>query len=180
MLGKPHTDCAGQLATLDAIVFFSASILVSSTLLAYALPEGERGLDEIDIDPASMLEVLLRASVGEEIRLEVNGMALIRANDEIGECLMAEVHALGEGVDIAAFDALNGALARIMNSVCGPCISPHLSVLDKEDDSVVLALPDLASDSRNAFASSLELTDLDGSRYIVELVLLPAAPLEIA
>ena len=180
MFGRPREKCAGQLATLDAIVFFSAAILVSSTLLAYATPQGDAGFTELDIDPASLLEVLLRASIGEEIHVSVGGLAQIRGNDEIGECLMAEVHALREGVDPLAFVDLNRVVGRIMASVCGPCVNPYLVVLEKEDNCVVLAVPYAVVDARDAFASSIDLVDIDGSKCIVELVLLPTAPSELA
>jgi len=178
--GRLHEEYAGQLATLDAIVFFGAAILVSSTLLAYAMPASDAGVVELDIEPASMLEVLLRASIGEDIRLSVGGPALIRENDEIGECLIAEVHALREGVNPLAFADLNRAFGHVMDSVCGPCIDAQLVVLEKEDNYVVLEVPHKVSEVTNAFASSIELVDADGSRYIVELVLLPAAPPEVA
>lgn len=180
MHGRLREEHAGQLATLDAIVFFAAAILVSSTLLAYAVPPTDAGVVELNIEPASMLEVLLGASIGEDIRLSVGGPALIRENDEIGECLMAEVHALREGVNPLAFADLDRAYSHAMDSICGPCISAQLVVLEKEDNYVVLEVPDRVFEVRDAFASSIELVDVDGSRYIVELVLLPAAPPEVA
>lgn len=162
------------------MVFFSAAIIVSSTLLAYAAPPSDAGVGELDIEPASMLEVILRASIGEDIQLSVGGPTLIRENDEIGECLMAEVHAMQEGVDPLAFADLNRVLGRVMDSVCGPCITAQLVILEKEDNTVALAVPDRVFEVRDAFASSIELVDIDGSRYIVELVLLPAAPPKVA
>ncbi|MCJ2533043.1 MAG: hypothetical protein LN411_03880, partial [Candidatus Thermoplasmatota archaeon] len=81
MSGARGRTRAGQLALMDAIVFFSVAVLISSIMLSRTYQEytDEVEVQEFDAayDVSSFLEVLLRGSIGECMSLNVSGLITI-------------------------------------------------------------------------------------------------------
>lgn len=170
MSGRRGADSGGQLATLDAIVFFSAAILVSSVLLSYGL-EATKGAEiRPTRDPANMLDVFLRASIGVDITLDLSERVVVRSNEQIGECLAIELRELVGGSPVESFLPLNQQLSNVLLRLCGHSLQHRLVVLDKSSHEVLAIGMDLDRGARNAFASSMELRD-DGMDYVVILVI---------
>lgn len=171
MSGKLRADRQGQLATLDAIVFFSAAILVSSVLLSYGLETPQSAEIRPTRDPANLLEVFLRASVGADIILDLGERTVIRSNEQIGECLNIEVRGLFEGLPVKAFLPLNQQFSDALERLCGLSLQHRLVVLDQTSEEVLAIGMDIDGDAKNAFASSMDMRDVDGTDYLVMLVI---------
>jgi len=169
--GRHLADRQGQLATLDAVVFFSAAILVSSVLLSYGLEAPQIADFRPTRDPANMLDVFLRASVGVEIILDLGERAVIRNNEQIGECLNIELRGLSEGLPVKAFLPLNEQFSDTLQRLCGLSFHYRLVVLDQTSKEVLAIGMDIDRDARNAFASSMDMRDVDGTDYLVMLVI---------
>ncbi len=171
MSGRKRADLQGQLATLDAIVFFSAAILVSSVLLSYGLAPPQGAEIRPTKDPANVLDVFLRASVGVEVTLDLGERLVVGSNEQIGECLNIELRGLSEGMPIKAFLPLNQQFSDALQRLCGLALHPRLVVLDQTSEEVLAIGMDAGGDARNAFASSTKMRDVDGSDYLVMLVI---------
>lgn len=171
MSGRHRADRQGQLATLDAIVFFSAAILVSSVLLSYGLETPQSAEIRPTRDPANLLEVFLRASVGVDIILDLGERAVIRSNEQMGECLNIELRGLSEGLPVKAFLPLNEQFSDTLQRLCGLSFHHRLVALDPTSEEVLAIGMDIEGDARNAFASSMVMRDVDGTDYLLMLVI---------
>jgi hypothetical protein len=169
--GRHRFDCHGQLATLDAIVFFSAAILVSSVLLSYGIEARDSAEIGPTRDPANLLEVFLKASVGVDLTLDLGVRVTVRSNEQIGECLSIELRGLSEGIPVKAFLPLNQQLSEALNRLCGLSFHHRLVVLDQASEEVLAIGMDIDGDARNVFASSMNMRDVDGSDYLVMMVI---------
>ena len=183
MCGRLDGQTSGQLAVMDAIVFFVAAMTVSSVLLSYARPPGDRSLEDFDgdADPAEVLGVFLEASIGERLTLQFEEHVTVDASEDVAHCLAVEVAALRSGVARAAFADLNSVLERMLRSICNPSFEPCLMIVELGNGAgnVVLALLDPPGAAENVYASSAELRVDDGDPCLVELVLGPATPPEL-
>ena len=171
MSGRHRANRQGQLATLDAIVFFSAAIVVSSVLLSYGLEAPQSAEIRSTRDPANLLEVFLRASVGVDIILDLGERAVIRSNEQMGECLAIELRGLSEGLPVKAFLPLNQQFSDALQRLCGLSFHHRLVVLDQTSEEILAIGMDIDGDARNAFASSMDMRDVDGTDYLVMLVI---------
>ena len=176
MFGSRTRDSDAQLAVMDAVVFFLASMIVASVLFSYLERPGIQRTAEESGDSDAMLEVLLKASIGTTLSVALEHTLVIDGREEVGECLLAEIHALRHGATIATFQSLNAILGGLVLSICSPAFEPSLVVLC-EGDSCPNPILEILNPraSPNVYASSTELTDPDGSIYLVELLLAPAA-----
>jgi hypothetical protein len=169
--GKRRAARGGQLATLDAIVFFSASILVSSVLLTYGIEATETTETKPTRNPANLLEVFLMASIGVSMNLDLGERAVIRSNEQIGDCLSIELRGLSQGLPEEAFLPLNHQLSIVLQRLCGLSVVHRLVVLDHTSEEVLAIGMDIDRSARNVFASSIDLGDIDGKGYLVMLVI---------
>lgn len=165
-------------------MFFVIAMAISSIMFYYARDDsnsvpstGPKGQS----DPDAVLRVFLHASLGEETLLELNGGTHISARSEVSECLQIELNALVLGVDQGDFGQMNGILLAILEATCSVVLDPYLTAVWFPDSShkVVLAIPDEAPDSRTRYASSTELPGVEGSAFLLTLVLVPASFSEI-
>ena len=171
MYGKSRTRDTGQLAVLDAVVFFSSALVISSLLLYYGLGQGSPVIiEKIAEDPSEILAVYLRASLGTTVLLPGNPEVVVRETDTVGDCLLAEASSLSRGDEPIRFSLLNSILCGALDSVCGLCVNPHLLVENVSDGAIVIALPDLPGEATDARAASMEL-EADGNIFLFELVL---------
>ena len=172
-------DRHGQLALVDAVVFFTAMLLVSGILVAFCRTDsqayspvnnGSRN------DPATVLQVFLKTSLGASVGLLHPTPVTLESRSEAAECLAVEVHAIGHGIPVSSFKPLNDLLLGVLETVCGPSQLPCLEVLRLADaqPEVVLRLGVEASEASSIRASSVELPGTGGADYFVTLELAPA------
>jgi len=178
--GDVRRDEGGQLAALDAMVFFALAMLISSSTFAYV--EGvssEHGTEAAlsgECDPGQVLLVFMRASVGVEVTLDLGGEVPISSREEVATCLSAELDALAGGCGVDRFDPLNDALLTMLGKLVGIGYSAHLSAYRTTDDGAepILVLEEAGCVSENRYSGSCEVPGAGGSAYVVVLVLGPA------
>lgn len=182
MSGRSRKDRRGQLALMDSMVFFAAALAICGVLVSYARPlDGPRTDPQGDADPAEILRVLLRASIGRPVSIDLEGSHRLDGTEDVATCIAVEVHALSSGANLKVFSSLNAIILEMMISLCNPAFEPFLIVYDLDDGlpSPVLKLPYEEADSENLFASSTEIPGDGGNPYKVILILSPAALLEL-
>lgn len=185
MCGRMNDSDGGQLALMDAVVFFAASMLISTALLAYASDfAGPGSIHACNDwrDPDEVLHAFLHASVGTELIVNLNSSVQIKGNEEIAECIAIETQALRSGAGIAPFEELNDVCLRILRSCSAPLYEPFLIVLcsDANGTEPILAIPWLPENHPEAHASSAEFPGLVGETILVTLILCPASSPELA
>lgn len=171
---------------MDSMVFFAAALAVCGVLVSYARPLVEPRTDlQGDADPAEILRVLLRASIGRPVSIDLEGSYRLDGTEDVATCIAVEVRALSSGASQMVFSSLNAIILEMMNSLCNPVFKPFLIVYDLDDGlpSPVLKLPYEEADSENRYASSTEIPGDDGNPYKAILILSPAAlpePLQVS
>lgn len=180
MSGRDRGSSFGQLALMDAVVFFVIAIAISSMMFYYAREEAIHAPSmrpEGQSDPEAVLRVFLRASLGEEIVLDLDREIHVSANSEIAECLQIELDALTLGAAVSDFAPMNERLSEILEATCSAVMDPYLVSLQllSEGDKWMFSLPCEPPDSSTRYASSTELAGADGSTYLLMLVLVPAS-----
>jgi len=153
------------------MVFFSAAILVSSVLLSYGIDATQSAESRSSRDPANVLEVFLMSSIGVEIVLDLGERIVIGSNEQVGECLNIELSGLSEGMPVSGFLPLNQQFSDALQRLCGPSSIYRLVALDQASTEVMAIGTDLGADAENAFASSVDMRDVDGMDYLVMLVI---------
>lgn len=131
-------------------------------------------------DPADLLVVLMRASVGTSMELNTSPSVTVTGYEEFSEVLSFELDELDSGTPIELFAEFNDILCGTLSGACTPAMEPHL-VAFREDgsyDEPLLAVPSVPDPTALAFAGSVTLPSQLGGLYIVILVLDPAAPSE--
>jgi len=135
----------GQLALLDAMVFFAISVVVSSVMLSYGKDSGDMGLDPCEgtSDPEMILEAFLNACLGSPVTIRSHDCLTIPERTKVSACLALEVEAMMDGFDPDVFVDLNDAYTIILRRITNPVFEPHLAVLDSDggDFDAVLMLP---------------------------------------
>lgn len=183
MSGRLDRRCEAQLAVLDAVIFFVAAMTISTVLMSYVRTGAESSLDDTGgySDPADVLEVFMRASIGERLTLLLDTQVCIEPSEEVASCLAAEVAALRQGVAPEAFADLDSLMERILRSISSPALEPHLLVLEPGDPSpkTLMTLGGAPDRGECSYASSCTLGMQGGAECLVELVLCPPAPPEL-
>ncbi len=170
-------DESGQLALIDAIVFFLAAMLVSQVL--FSLAEGDSGIQQVDglgADAEGLLHAVLRSSLGVEMTVRTSGDTIrLSQRDTIADCLLLEAHAIAEGDGVDGFEALNGHVKSALHSVVGPFLEPSIRLVDVSDGTaaVLVSLPDEWSEVGTAYAATLGVSEASGGSYIIQLRLVP-------
>jgi hypothetical protein len=163
---------------MDSMVFFAAALAVCGILASYARPLVEPEADpQGDADPAEILRVLLRASIGRSVSIDLEGSHRLDGTEDVATCIAVEVRALSSGASQNVFSTLNEVILEMMYSLCNPVFEPFLVIYDMHDwwASPVLRLPCEDADSDNRYASSTEIPGDDGNPYKVILILSPTA-----
>ena len=131
-------------------------------------------------DPADLLAVLMRASVGTSMEFDTSPSVTVTGYEEFSEVLSFELDELDSGTPVELFAEFNDHLCGTLSGACTPAMEPHL-VAFREDgsyDELVLAIPSAPDPTALAFAGSVTLPRQSGGQYIVVLVLDPASPSE--
>jgi hypothetical protein len=165
---------------MDALVFFAISMVISSVFLSQAYLDSRGGDSEIDgdarLDPASILAVLLRTSIGANLTLDLDKELRVRPTDSVGECLSVEALAVASGVPSETFDVLNSHVLTIAALAVGPPVAPHVWIMEWTDGGwkplVFIEAENPSTDDRRA--ASFDLPCEDGLRFRVTLVLEPS------
>ena len=184
MSGARRRTRAGQLALMDAIVFFSVAILICSIMLSRTYQEyrDEVKTPEFDAayDVSSFMEVLLRVSIGEGMSLNVTGHITIRPTTTVGECLAMEASALLHGESPDAFQGMNNLILIIAGRMAGQLVVPHVWILHSLNDSwiPVVEIENHPPAGENRRAAWFDLPADGADRCRVTLVLEPALLLE--
>ena len=152
-------------------MFFSAAMLVSSILLSYGVGTPSRPELGPNQDPANLLEVFLRSSVGFDVTLSPGEDLVVRSHDQVGECIMVELEALGKGLPIEVFLPLNQHLSDVLERICDSSHGHRLTVSSNASGEVLVFGSDVVEGARNAFAGSMILHALDGKDYLAVLVI---------
>lgn len=179
MSGRMSRDCHGQLAALDAMVFFALAMLISSSTWAYVddalVGSGADGVEGVH-DPGQLLSVFLRASIGVEVVLDTDPRVTIPSREEVETCLCAELDATTSGLDGDVFGPLNEVLVSILARLAGIGYSASLSAFRTTEDGLcpMLVLETSECISENRYSGSCELPGSSGSVYLVVLTLGPA------
>ncbi len=182
MRGDRSERESGQLALMDALVFFSIAILASGVMISYmrsSTSEAVTGVDTPPMDTSEILSVVLRSSICCEVEaplgIEVNG------HESVVECLAAELYGLSMNVERQLFEGLNDAVGEVVDALLGPLLDWCIVVVHPLGNSSepCLAIPGPRTFCGLAYAASAELLCSDGVLYTIILILQPATPSEL-
>ncbi len=165
---------------MDAIVFFSVALLISSIMLSRTYHEYRDEVEAPEFDAAydasSFLEVLLRGSIGEGMSLNITGHITTRPTITVGECLAMEASALLDGESADAFRGMNDLILVIAGRMAGQLVVPHVWILHSLNDSwiPVVEIEDRPPVCENRRAAWFDLPADGPDRCRVTVVLEPA------
>ncbi len=176
------TDCRdeGQLALMDALVFFVGAILISSMLLS--LPgkaSTSTRTSDSSIETARLLDSVLSASIGANLTLELDRPVHISRQSLVRDCLAFEADFLVRGEDPDRFSQLNSIVVDMLRECAPSSMEPHLLFVYRSYSEPLLALPHLPGEECTRIASSVGLALEGGFEILVVLVLCPSAPSEL-
>lgn len=175
----------GQLAVMDAIVFFTVAMLICSLQLAQL--RGEVVSDDIGIgrdarsDPSTLLMTILRTSIGQMIMIELDTPLTVSSETAIADCLASEAVALTRGHGTAAFEELNRRVLAIVSNASAPVALPHIvmAALSDGEYDTMLVLEHAPIVSENCFAATQRILSDPSRDIVVTLVLEPTSLPEI-
>ena len=174
-------DSGGQLALMDALVFLTVALVVSSMMLEQVGGPTEEGSffgNDFPYMTNEVLTVVMRASLGEQVTVELWQRFVLPAETSFGEVLLLEAMAVLEGGDEAAFEEVETLLLGVLDSLLGPSLRGHLLVVVCEDvETTVVAIEHRPLESMQVSAASQVLSDND-TRLVVRLLVEPALLLE--
>lgn len=181
MFGRARGTSA-QLALMDALMFFTAAMVISAVLSGY-VGRGPAAAGPVagSSDAEDILRVFLRASLGTKVTIGWPHEVILSGAESVGECLASEASALCAGCPSAAFGELNACLLSAAKNLTGPRFCPYILVFESERNSTspCIALPEVPTADKNLLAGSALLPAIDGLEFVVVLVLYPAASLEL-
>ncbi len=169
----------GQLALMDAMIFFVASIAVTGILfsLVYDSSPSVGDDDQRGFDAENTLQVFLDSCLGTEVEVCVHGGSLMLSPREfIYDCLLLEAHCIAEGDDPSGFSALNSELIDLLRIISGPFMEPSFRLVDGSNGTpmVMISVPSEWRDARIAFAASQGFSDAEGGTFMVQFRSLPS------
>jgi len=175
LCGKRRRDDGGQLALLDAMVFFAVSSMICATMASHAVNRSQAleaaALGEPNTD--EMLSVFLSASVGASIGLE--GLSVELAGYEsFSEVLFLVSAMVMDGQDENLLEPVLSLCSHVLADLCAPW-SPLL-VLSAEADGNMASLLEVgeqAVSDADKYAASQSLGEHGGVGVVVTLVLSP-------
>src|SRR4030042_683868 len=100
MSGDRRRDRSGQLALMDASVFFIVAVVVSTVLLYYSALGRESEVanhGEGSADPCAVLEALIHSSMGRDLTVHLDIPRHVSSHTEVGQCLLLEAEELLTG-----------------------------------------------------------------------------------
>lgn len=172
---------SGQLALMDALVFLAVAILVSSAMMGHVGDPAGDALSFSDAMPhptVDILTVLMRASLGVQMTVDLGRELALPADTSFAECLLLEARAMLGGADEAAFGAFEARLLDVLDSLLGPSLRGHIHVSVSEDvEPPLVCIEHSPVESLQVSAASQRLSD-DGVRTTAILLVEPALGLE--
>jgi len=178
--GENEAEDSGQLAVMDAVVFFAGAILISAGLLS--LPGQIRGnsdTNDATIDVARLLDTVLASSIGTNLTMDTGRPVTVSRQALVRDCLAFEGEFLIRGGEPEVFAELNLAVTAIFDGCAPAGMDAYLLLVYRSCSEPLLALPHLPDEEATRAASSVELTLDDGLELLIVLVLSPSAPSEL-
>ena len=180
MSGRIDRKDLGQLAVMDAVVFFAGAILVSSVLLSYSGEPATTHQESADsLEVAHLLDSVLSSSIGSNLTIVYDQSIQVSRQALVRDCLAVEGDCLFRGGETDGFADLNTIVLEMLGAGAPPVRAPHLLFVYKSYSEPLLALPHLPDHVDERFASHVTLTLEGGSEILVVLVLCPSAPSEL-
>jgi hypothetical protein len=180
--GRSRNARDGQLALLDAMMFFAIAMLVTDVCFSYFGQTSASGLDRPGIercDPGTILGVFLEASLGRSIAIPSSPEAELDGKDQVSDCLLVEMECVESCGDPLVFASLNQLFLEILLEICPPGMSPLLVSYSAarfiDEPVLVVSDPGWASYERaDVRAASATMSSSEQHAYLVVLKLAPA------
>lgn len=174
----------GQLALMDAMVFFTVMLLICSLQLSMCRERGVCDDMHLDLagrcDPDSVLPVLLKASIGVRCVVSLGSPLEVLAYTTVAECIAAEAVAVLRGASFDQFDVLNEVILGIAANISHPLLVPHIVLYHECDDdmTVLLRIERRPPSSEDLIVACCGLPEGGDVRLTVSFQLEPALLLE--
>lgn len=183
MSGDRSREHGGQLALLDALVFFAAAILLSSIVLSFSLGSSSTsaGMDS-RVDASDVLTAFLHASVAESFEIVLDEPLKVTGSETFALCLSLEASTILAGGSAEPFEAMNEIVWEALLRLCPLGFSPCLVVTDKSGrlQDPLFVIPETSNGSEEVYAGSAWIPSASGEELLVVLKLAPAPLSEIA
>ncbi len=175
---------SGQLALMDAMVFFAVVLLICSLQLSMYMDDnlpddalvelGGRG------DPATVLSVLLDASIGVGCVVSQDTPLEVPPATTVSECIAAELAAIMGGEAMAAFFSLNQVVLGIAKNISHPLTEPHIVLHHQVEGETVtlLRIERTQPEASNLYSACCDMPGWESSRIVLSLILEPTLLLE--
>ncbi|MDH3364790.1 MAG: hypothetical protein OEM29_02125 [Thermoplasmata archaeon] len=170
----------GQLALMDAMVFFAVAILISSLQLCMyrveAVPDDVNANPASRCNPESILPVFLKASLGARCVVQLDRPLDVPAHTTVSECLAAEATAVLRGEPVDSFDSLNSMILGIATNISHPLMTPHviLHLHTIVGDAVILRIERSPPGSGDILSACCDLPEDGIQRVTISFQLEPA------
>lgn len=179
MSGAGENGSDGQLALLDAVVFFVIATTISAFSWCQTDLRGELSVNMTRTQApriTEMLSAFLKASISTPVVLELPERVVVRADVSISECVAFEASRTLDGCPEVVFAPLNRMLESVLCALSGTPWDHYLEVWHVSDRaaSIVFALPCVHPSVATSYSAS-SLLPLDRTDLLIVLVLAPAA-----
>lgn len=162
----------GQLALMDAMVFFVASLAITGVLFSLVVSYEDSDGPLPWFDARRVLAALLLCSVGPGVEIVVSGeSAVLPERTEISECILLEARLIAFGDGDADFAQLDARINEVLRAVCSQWTEAQVRVMAPMGGNLseVFAVPGGWTEGATVFAATAELVDSGGSGYLVQL-----------
>jgi hypothetical protein len=132
----PDTSDDGQLALMDAMVFFCISVLVCSIMVSstcQAVDREDPGSASARCDAAKVLSVCLRSTFDGSSLPDPDAAKLLRGTEDIAQVLMVLGLVAADGVLPPQLASIAMGVLEAVSSVCHPSLDPHISLVSIEE-----------------------------------------------
>ncbi|MCU0853070.1 MAG: hypothetical protein MUC90_07470 [Thermoplasmata archaeon] len=182
MSGRLARRNEGQLALMDAMVFFAAAILLSSIVMSFSINSpGTVAGRSVQIDANEILVAFLQASVSQTFEVALEEPLTVTGKETFAFCLSVEAGVLIEGGTIEPFLSMNevihDTLVRLSPHGFDPCV-----IVTNESrglDQPLFGIPRVMGRSSEVYAGSAWIPSSTGDEILVVLTLVPASPAEV-
>lgn len=183
MFGERSRHDQGQLALLDATIFFAAAILLSSILMSFppASSDGDPSRSP-RVDANEVLVAFLHASISVRFEIVLDEPLAVTGAESFALCLSLEASVILSGGSAEPFQALNDIVREALLKLSPSGFAPSIIVTDKNRglDDPLLAIPGAVERSNEIYAGSAWIPSSTGDELLVVLMLAPAFPAELA
>jgi len=173
----------GQLALLDAMVFFAAAILLSSIALSFSFDSaGTFAGGNSRVDAGEVLTAFLHASIAESFEIVLDEPVTVTGGETFALCLSLEASIILGGGSAEPFRQMNEIVGRALSDLCPAGFSPSLVVAEKSTGlgDPLFVIPGAANRSEQVYAASAWIPSANGEELLVVLMLAPTLLAEVA